>query len=436
MAKKKSEEKVFLTSVEDISAYADILGRELDNPPVSMDRGSYVNGALSFGSLILDLLTGGGAPPGKISNVFGPEGSGKSTICGHLIHSCTTDRVPIFYFDHEAAADGKYFSALGAKLRMPDGTQNPYLKYYQPTTAEDTYRTINRILKALPDFTPTRDGGRPKPSILFVIDSIAAMLPAAVDENDEKVRMAAGAAVHSQMLPTIKSRLGRKNASLFATNQTRLNPGQMFGNPEYEPGGQAWKFYPDLKFRISGVKQPFEERNRSMRFVNVSTKKNKQFPPFLECKETMTVAFGRGIDRVRDAKGYLQLTGQWQKHGSRVSLPWAQPLDIDAPWANPENTFYEKDLIPYLATDEFRRVCRSQLESDVAYKAFFKNNDWEELYGDPEAAEDEENLLEALAEELKSAEPPPAPKKTRKKKRVTVSGPDEAPGEKTKKTMV
>lgn len=385
MATTKKKERNYITSISDLISLATDIGKDLDNLPVSLDRGNYVSGTLSFGSLILDLLTGGGAPPGKITKAYGPPGSGKSTAAGHLIASATRQSVPVFFFDHETSSDAKYFHALGIRMRLADGTRNPYFHYYQPDTAEQSYRTMARLLRQFPDYVPTSDGSRPLPQSLFVIDSVASMLPESIEEDDEKVRMAAAAAVHSFYLPMIKAKLGRKNVSLFATNQTRLNPGQMFGNPEYEPGGQAWGFYPDLNFRLSGVAKPFVERNRSMRFVNISTKKNKQFPPFLESTETLAVAFGRGWERGRDSLGYLELTGQIEKSGNKKMIKLHTDTHYD--WNN--QAFFTEDLMKVMCLNEFRAACRAQLESDVAYKLFFKANDWENLYEfDEEAAED------------------------------------------------
>lgn len=419
MAKKKTVERNYVTNIDELAALADSIGKALDNPPVSLDRGSYVEGAISFGSLILDLLTGGGLPPGKISNAYGPEGSGKSTAAGHLIANATQLKVPVFFFDHETASDAKYFRALGVRMRLSDGSRNPFFHYYQPDTAEQTYRTMARILRSLPDYSPA-EGGRPLPQALFVIDSIASMLPEAIEEDDEHVRMAAAAAVHSMYLPLVKSKLGRKNVSVFATNQTRLNPGQMFGNPEYEPGGQAWRFYPDLKFRLGAVKQPFVERNRSMRFINIVTKKNKQFPPFLECAETLTVAFGRGYERGRDGLGYLELTGQIEKSGTKRMIQ-LQTEKTKYDWNN--QAYFTEDLMKVLCTNEFRLACREQLESDLAYRLFFKANNWDSLYDfDEEAAEDAENELEVLASVLDV----PVEPKTKKKKVRPVSDENES----------
>ena len=432
--KKKKPEQEFVTDPIELARIAEQIGKDLNNPPVNLDRGSYVSGALSFGSLILDLVSGGGSPPGKFSVVYGPPGSGKSTLCGHQIAQALYNKVPVFVFDHEASADAKYWRALGIRIRLKDGSKNPYLHYYQPTTGEESYRTMARLLRVLPDYTAGEDGSRPLPSALFVVDSLAAMLPEAYEEDDENAQRAIVAKVHSQYMPLIKSKLGRKNVSWLASNQLRLNPSAMFGNPEYQPGGQAVGFYPDLQIRMQAVGKVFEERRRSMRFVNVSTKKNKQFVPFLSVKDTLAIAFGRGFERGRDSLGYLYLTGQLKKVSGRREL--SLQVDGDFDWNHKKH--YEKDLLRLICTNGFRNLCRQQLENGKAFELYFEANDWDSLYEevDLEAAEDEENaflefsrsldggdlLREANEEdeeededdEGEQAPPPPQPKRRRR----------------------
>lgn len=407
---KKKAEQQYYHSIEDLVAYAERLGKELDNPPVNLDRGTFVGGAISFGSLILDLITGGGAPPGKFANVFGLQGSSKSTCCYHLMANAMALNIPVFFFDHEASADGKYIQSVGIKVRKPDGSKNPLFTYFQPTTGESTYRLMNRLLRAIPDYEATDNGSRPYPKALIVTDSLAAMLPEQIDEDDENIRMAAVAALHSQYMPLIKPKLGRKNVTWFATNQTRLRPGVVYGNPEYEPGGQATEFYPDLKIRFQAVGKPFEERNRLMRFVNISTKKNKQFVPFLECKDTLAVAFGRGYERGRDSLGFLELTQQIETHGSRKQLVLdlsafedQGDADLAAGWNS--KSYYLDDLMPILCSNAFRRVCRAQLENGLAFDRYFAANKWDNMYSiDEEAAQDDVSVVDELSESVSESE--------------------------------
>lgn len=360
-----------------LAAYAKQIGAQLDNPPVALDRASFVTGTVSTGSLALDLITGGGTPPGKIVDIFGPEGSGKSTLIYHTLGNCmresckgANDAIPTFLFDHEAGADGKYLQSVGIRIRLENGEANPLFQYFQPTTGESTYRFINRILDVLPDYTGD-NGGRPRPSVMFVIDSLAAMLPEDVDTNDDKNPVGGGARVHSEGMKMIKSKLGRKNATLLCTNQVREKPMAM-GNPEYEPGGQAVKFYPDLKFRISAVGKPWEERGRILRFVNIVTKKNKQFVPFIEMKEKVAIAFGHGIDRGYDSLAYLDLTSQV------TTGAWYTLNMPDTEWH--EKRMRKADAIELGSQNTFRAYLRSQIESGEAFNLFFKTRNWDGMY--------------------------------------------------------
>lgn len=354
------------------------IGEALDNPPVNLDRGKYVTGTISSGSLCMDLLTGGGIPPGKVVDFYGEEGAGKSTFTYHCVGNAMRestpgagDAIPTFFFDHEAGADGKYLGAVGVKIRLADGTKNPLFNYHQPTTGESTYRFMNRLLDKLPDYT-SGDEGRPRASVLFVIDSLAAMLPEDINNADDKNPMANHAKLHGEGFQMIKAKLGRKNCTLLATNQTRLKPGVMYGNPEYEPGGQAVKYYPDLKVRIQGVGKPWTERGRQMKYINVRTIKNKQFVPFLELKETIAIAHGHGVERGYDSLGYLKMTNQvtdgtWYK----LNLP-------GTPWH--DQNMRKEAFMELCHKNVFRSYLRSQIDSGEAFDLYFASQNWEDMY--------------------------------------------------------
>lgn len=364
----------------ELAKRAEEIGRALDNPPVNLDRAGFVTGTVSFGSLCIDLLTGGGLPPGKITDIFGPEGSGKSTLIYHTVGNCmrstsaeANDAVPIFLYDHEAGADGKYLGSVGVKIRQATGDKNPYFNYHQPTTGESSYRHINRILDILPDYEGSPDG-RPRPSVVFVLDSLASMLPEDMHNNDDQNPMAVNAKLHSEGMMLIKAKLGRKNASLLCTNQIREKPGVMYGNPEYEPGGQAVKFYPDLKLRMQAVGKPWTERGRQLRYVNLRTLKNKQFVPFLESKETVAIAHGHGVERGYDSLGFLQMTNQVSVGGGgyyKLNMP-------DTPWH--EKNLRKDPLMELCYKNVFRAYLRSQIESGEAFDMYYQANNWEDMY--------------------------------------------------------
>lgn len=392
MAKEKVKE-TFVTDPIELAKKAEEIGLELDNPVVNLDRASYVTGAVSFGSLCIDLLTGGGLPPGKIADVFGPEASGKSTLIGHTISSCMALGIPCYLYDHECGADGMYLKALRIRIRMPDGTRNPLFNYFQPTTGESTFRHINRMLDLMPDYKNTT-GGRPTPTAAFFIDSIASMLPEALDENDEANPMASGGRMQSIGFRQIKAKLGRKNCSLVFANQTRLAPGVSFGNPEYEPGGGAVKYYPDLKIRMSTIGKPFDERGRQLRHIKIRTPKNKQFVPFLESEEgTIALAFGRGFERGYDGYGYLKMTKQIEEKTGwyTITMDDARLVDVK------DKKLRWADLMAVCCANEFRKACQDQINSGDSFKRYFTHMNWEALYAFDE--EDPGDLSKLAKEE-------------------------------------
>lgn len=336
------------------------LGKTLDFKPINLERGSYVAGAISFGSFAVDLATGGGAPAGKWTTVYGPEGSGKSTVAFNIIANANALGVPVVYYDHEAAADPPYMQTLGIKLTDGKGKASPLLRYFQPETGESTYRHMHQILRAMPDFKPEKDGGRPFPSLVFVIDSLDSMLTEAIAENDDNHQMGLQAKMHGLGMRMIKSLLGRKNVAVFATNQLRMKPGVSFGNPEYEPGGQAVKFYPDLKFKMQAVGKVIKERKRDLKFVNVNTIKNKGFVPFRilhnDVKTAPAIAFGMGWERGYDGRAYLTLTNQIDRND--VTMPGFA------------GTYKHQDLMVLCCSNAFRDAARKQIESGEAFRLY------------------------------------------------------------------
>lgn len=361
------------------------LGKSLDFRPISLERGSYVSGSTSFGSAAIDLVTGGGCPAGRWTTVYGPEGSGKSTTTLNVISANLADNIPTFYYDHEAAADPTYMRTLGIKLTDAKGKPNPYLRYFQPETGESTYRHIYRVLKALPDFKPATDGSRPKPTLSIIIDSLDAMLTEQIADDDDNAQMGLQAKMHGAGMRLIKSIMGRKNVQVLSTNQTRLKPGVSFGNPEYEPGGQAVRFYPDLKFRVQMVGKVIKERHRDLKFVNVSTIKNKSFVPFrtlhTDVQTAPALAFGLGWERGYDGLAYLILTDQIRMPGkqSAKAVYELSMKDFES------GDFQRADLMRMLCSNKFRDAVRKQILDGYAFERYF---DHEQIEPHPTNLED------------------------------------------------
>lgn len=378
MSKNKGKRK-HDTGLTDFSEIALKIGKDLDNEPISLERGKYVDGCISSGSFIIDLMMGGGIVfPGKWTTAWGPEMSGKSTLTLCVIARAIRNKIPVFLFDHEAAFDPMYARNLGIRTSKKEnkGKQNPYFRYFQPTAGERTYRYMARMLQEMPD----HDGSKGSlPHALFVIDSLAAMVPEDLMDDDEKNSMAAMARLHADYMRRVKSLMGRKNVSVLATNQLREKPGVSFGDPRYEPGGNAVKFYPDAKLMMTAVQQPFNERGRDMRFVNLKSTKNKMFCPFRVVKEKLAIAFGRGFERGYDGLGYLQLTGQIEGGGKKYQLSMDGEKKLNG-------TYTWDALMELTHKNEWRKTVREQMKSGFAFRAYM---DHEGL--DPEADIDEED---------------------------------------------
>jgi len=388
---------------ESVSEQMDVLDKELDYRPISLERGSFVAGTLSFGSLVLDLITGGGAPPGKWTDVFGPESSGKSTIIYNMIVSAQKAGIPVLFYDHEAGSDPIYMRNLGVDFQNTDG-----FYYFQPDNGSDTYRHINRIIRDLPEFEQKEGESRPLPSMLILLDSLDAMVSGDLVDNPDNNQRGRQAAMHGEGMRMIKGALGKKNVSVVSTNQLKMAPGVMFGNPEYEPGGQAVKFYPDLKIRVNAVGKVSTARGGALRYVNIRTIKNKQFCPFrvVSDKENTAPAlsFGKGFDRGADTIAYMILTDQLKKRGHKYSLDLVNcPEHLGVLC---ESAFAKDDLIMLLTAQEVQDFCRGQIESDIAFKLYFAHEQIEDpmtMSSKPPSLADLQAKLSKDKEETKKA---------------------------------
>lgn len=362
---------------------SNVLGKKFDTSPVSLSKGGYVKGAISFGSLAIDLVSGGGIPPGRMTTISGPSMSGKSTLLYQGTANANFAGIPTIYMDHESSADAKYLTALG--IDIGEATDEGLFLYSTPVAGEDTYRHLAMILDVFPDkntseFMP--------PQALVCIDSFAAMIPEAQEEDPEKkMQMAAVAKVHAQGLPMIKVKMYKKNVAFIGTNQIRQKPGVVYGNPEYEPGGEALTFYADLKIKARGKGKPEMERHRELRQTNIEITKNKAFPPWLKIGDEtpLKIAMGYGFDRFYDGLAFLKLTeqvefvkgrgGGWKITGMNSYAPLeGKLLDIN-------------DLVVELFKNDFRQACLKQMHDGSAFERLFAHLDFGALYKyDPEFA--------------------------------------------------
>ncbi len=305
--KKKSEDKAEFSYLSLINGANDFAGCA----PVAPTNTTYKQ-SLSFGNLGLDLISGGGAPPRRISDIFGWQGSGKTTQLYYQVADAQKKGIPIIaVFDHEASFDYTYAAALGCDLTnlavIKDGKVSQFeegsILLFQNDTGEQTYRWMFNVLDSLPDV--------PQDAPLqcaFFIDSIKTMLTEVLEQDPDNAQKGREAAMHSKWLPFIKTRLSRKGAILSVTNQMRVNPMQMFGRKDSESAASAWKFFPDFKMEFRAVGKVEDGMGTSMRDTKCKTIKNKVFRPYQEL--VAKVGFGLGFTMPHQIHDYLYRTGQ------------------------------------------------------------------------------------------------------------------------------
>jgi hypothetical protein len=264
-----------------------------------------------------------------------------------------------------------------------------YYRYYQPDNGEQFFRLMRRVGLKLEDRSEGIVQG------LFFSDSVPAMLPESREADDEKNPMALNARMFSESFPLVKSLIAKKRITAVLTNQIRVKPGVSFGNPEYEPGGQAVQFYADQRLRVDsrsipthapgGLKGPIAEEPcwdgngiDRYRYGFARCTKNKVFSPFRET--WFRIWFeeggqpGRGIDPVFDVYQYLVETGQVEKvkKGRSAAYKILLPGWDHEPCTWPE--FKEIVLNPDKQRSkewQLYMMCRKQIESGEAFSLYF-----------------------------------------------------------------
>jgi recombination protein RecA len=252
--------------------------------------------AIPTGSIALDLALGvGGIPRGRITEVFGPESSGKTTLCQHVIAEAQRRGGVAAFIDVEHALDPGYARSCGVNVDE--------LLVSQPDTGEQALEITETLI---------RSGGID----IVVVDSVAALVPRAEIEGEMGDSFVGiQARLMSQALRKLTGAVSRSNTGLIFTNQLREKIGVMFGNPETTPGGRALKFYASVRLdirRIETIKSGTEAIGNRVR---VKVVKNKVAPPFRVAE--FDVMYGEGISRegglldVGVATDVVTKTGAW-----------------------------------------------------------------------------------------------------------------------------
>ena len=256
--------------------------------------------AIPSGSLALDLALGvGGIPRGRITEVFGPEASGKTTLAQHVIAEAQKQGGLAAYIDVEHALDPAYAARCGVNIDD--------LLISQPDTGEEALEITEALVRS-------------RAVDVIVVDSVAALVPRAEIEGEMgDAHIGLQARLMSQALRKLAAAIGKSGTAVLFINQLREKVGIVFGNPEVTPGGRALKFYSSVRIDLRRVEIIKEGNEAIGSHIRARVVKNKVAPPFRSAE--FDIMFARGISREGNLidlgveKGLVKKAGAFFSYG-------------------------------------------------------------------------------------------------------------------------
>ncbi|MFM8911027.1 MAG: recombinase RecA [Gemmatimonadota bacterium] len=256
--------------------------------------------AIPTGAINLDAAIGvGGFPRGRITEIYGPESSGKTTVCLHVVANAQKLGGTAAFIDAEHALDTDYAAKLGVDVEK--------LLVSQPDTGEQALEICEILV---------RSGAVD----VIVVDSVAALVPKAEIEGEMgDSHVGLQARLMSQALRKLTGAIARSNCSVVFINQLREKIGVMFGNPETTTGGKALKFYASLRLDIRRIGPVKEKEDVIGSHVRVKVVKNKVAPPFKQAE--FDIMYAEGISHtsllvdIGAESGIIEKSGAWYSYG-------------------------------------------------------------------------------------------------------------------------